>query len=334
MSTLLVERAGHAVVQDLGRPGWGHVGIATNGAADGHAARVANVLVGNAEQDPVVEVTGSDLTLRPTEDTLLAVTGGATCVLVDGHSQPAWEALVVGAGSQVVVPFTGGYRSYVAVNGTISAPPTLGSVAPDALLDVGLRLATGDRISVRTRYDAGVRGPYGPYGRLFRLGAERPATPKTAQIGVTVGPDLHRVRGGVDLLRRTFAVSQQSDHVGLRLTGPDVALLPGPEILSRGVPVGAVEVTPSGDTIVLLRGRLVTAGYPVVAIATSDALDRLGQVAPGDEIRFAPCDVRTAHERLRWQVRERADLAERVHTAFTASGLGPVLSPDHRGRQT
>ena len=145
------------------------------------------------------------------------------------------------------------------------------------------------------------------------------------QVQVTLAPDVTRLTAGAGALTGGFTVSDQSDHVGLRLTGPPVGLDDRTEIRSRGVPIGAVEVTPSGDVIILLRGRLVTAGYPVVAVVTTVSLDLLAQVRPGQEIRLDVVEMAGARTALVALAASRAALARRVATALTARGLGHAL---------
>jgi 5-oxoprolinase (ATP-hydrolysing) subunit C len=316
---VVVERAGYAVVQDLGRPGFAGIGIAVNGALDQHAARTANILAGNAEDAPLIEITGSDLVLRVLADVLIAVTGAASLVLVDGHRQPSWETICVAAGSRVVIPYAAvGFRSYVAISGGLVAERVLDSVAPDPLLCVGTRLVDGDRLCVQT---APPDMPDGEFGTLFRMGAARTRLRTSATIAVTDGPDLTRLTLGRRALAAGWVVRPQSDHVGLRLDGPQITQIDAPEIASRGVPIGAVEVPPSGGIIVLLRGRLVTAGYPVVAVVTTLSLDMLAQVRPGDEVWMSFCDRDSAVQALRRQADGRAALARRVQRAFGGKGI-------------
>jgi allophanate hydrolase subunit 2 len=126
-----------------------------------------------------------------------------------------------------------------------------------------------------------------------------------------------------------YEVSPQSNDVGLRLLGPQPEQNSVEEILSRGVPVGAVEVPPGGGIIILLRGRLVTAGYPVIAVVTTESLDRLGQARPGDRIRIRFCDAGSARSRLQALATQHQRLAARVRVALAASGLADVISPLH-----
>jgi 5-oxoprolinase (ATP-hydrolysing) subunit C len=327
-AALIVEKVGHAQVQDLGRPGFASLGIAANGALDQHAARIANILVGNDDGAALIEVTGSEFVVVAGADVLIAVTGAAEHVVLDGHLQPAWETLWVARGTRVAIPFPErGFRSYLAVGGGIRADRVLGSVSTDALLEIGGQVRAGARLDVGDEARrASTPVPAGEWGALFRMGARRPALGPHAVVRAIEGPDLDRIVDGRALLANTFRVRPQSNHIGLRLDCPPVERSRTDELQSRGVPIGAVEVPPTGGIIILLRGRLVTAGYPVVAVVTTESLDRLGQIRPGDEVAVAFVDGGTARAALRAKAAERAALALRVRRAFHAKGLTEQVS--------
>jgi allophanate hydrolase subunit 2 len=231
----------------------------------------------------------------------------------------------------VPVPVVG-IRSYLAVNGTIEADTAFGSVAPDALFGIGRWLRADDEVRIDTRYAGPTEAD--AFSGIFRLGAEAVASAASPTIDVTAGPDLPRLSDDASWLQAEYTVAPQSDAVGLRLSGPSIEQNTTAEILSRGVPVGAVEVPPSSGLLVLLRARLLTAGYPVIAVVTTDALDRLGQVGPGTVIRFALCEVASVRERLLAHEAQRDRLAGRVGRAMAASGLGMSIDPAHRSRQS
>ncbi|WFR68678.1 hypothetical protein P9139_08195 [Curtobacterium flaccumfaciens] len=108
-------------------------------------------------------------------------------------------------------------------------------------------------------------------------------------------PGRARVRDSAErLYGQDFEVSSRSNHVGLRLSGTPPVRSSSAEVLSRGVPVGAVEVPSPSDLLVLHRGRGVTAGYPVLAVLTTASLDVMAQVRPGQQVRFRPTTVREA----------------------------------------
>lgn len=326
-AALIVERTGHAQVQDLGRPGFTALGIPVNGAMDQHAARTANILVDNIDGAALIEVTGSEFVVVATADLLIAVTGAAEFVFVDGHRRPAWETLWVARGSRMAIPFpASGFRSYLAVGGGFRAEHVLGSVSADPLLEIGGLVHVGDRLAVDcdARRDC-TPAPPGEWGAMFRMGARRPTPSPCARVHVTEGPDLGRIVNAKVLLASVFRVRPQSNHIGLRLDAPPIERTRTDEIQSRGVPIGAVEVPPTGGIVILLRGRLVTADYPVIAVVTTESLDLLGQVRPGDEIAMRFCDGDSARRILRAKARERAELADRVRRAFHAKGIAREL---------
>ena len=131
---------------------------------------------------------------------------------------------------------------------------------------------------------------------------------------MTAGPELEEF--APEELRGPWTVSVQSDHVGLRAEGPTPVRAGRAEILSRGVPVGAVEVPPNGGLLVLLYGRLVTAGYPVPYVATSSSLDVLGQARPGDRLELRQVPLADAVSRARSRREELRLLAVRAANAL------------------
>jgi allophanate hydrolase subunit 2 len=136
---------------------------------------------------------------------------------------------------------------------------------------------------------------------------------------VTDGPDLAEFGDTADrLFRSEFTVSPQSNHIGLRMAGDVPRRVATGEVLSRGVPVGAVEVPAGDELLVLHRGRGVTAGYPVLAVVTATGLSALGQVGPGQTVRFRRRTVAEAVAAHRSQRNAVQALQNRVRTVFDA----------------
>lgn len=326
-ATIQVQRAGYVVVQDLGRTGLAAIGISANGAGDQSSARLANTLVGNADGAALIEIIASELVLKADSDLLIAVTGAAKSVEIDSVSHNTHETLVVLSGSTIFIPAPKvGQRTYLAINGQIQAPAILGSVGPDSFLDFGQRLVSGLQLEIETQFNAGLMGSD---FSLFRFKFAAPSYANEIRLLATVGPDADRLKAGVAGLAGQFTVLPQSDHVGMRLSGVDLDLVVAGEILSRGVPVGAVEITPSGELIILLRGRLLTAGYPVVAVLTRSAIDQASQAAPGTKISLAVVAMDVAQRELIEKEETLRKLSLRVAQAFSTRGWNHLLSPDH-----
>ncbi|PAZ14525.1 allophanate hydrolase [Streptomyces sp. SA15] len=316
--TLTIRTAGIATVQDLGRVGRSRYGLPANGASDQHSARVANVLCGNDERAPLLEITDLDFACVPSGDILIAVTGAPADVTVGGTVHPQWEPVPVRAGETVrVTGIRRGLRVYLAVLGSFEADHLQGSCAPDTVLGFGPALREGEELALRTACPP-IDHPFSRIP-LFRLNAPVPPFPTTWTIDVTDGPDRAEFGDtGQRLLDAPFTVSPRSNHIGLRLQGEVPRRITQGEVLSRGVPVGAVEVPAGDELLVLHRGRGVTAGYPVLAVVTATGLSALGQVRPGQTIRFRHRTLDQAVAAHRAQRGAVDALRTRVRTAFDA----------------
>jgi biotin-dependent carboxylase-like uncharacterized protein len=323
-ANISIERVGYAVIQDLGRPGLAKLGVSANGAGDLVSARLANILVGNEETRAVIEVIASEIIFTTDADLLISVTGSATTVFIDDLPHGTHETLVVTAGCRVVIPGADfGQRTYVGINGELQAKRILGSVSPDSFLEFGQRLVSGSKVVIQSNFEPETIGNEFP---VFRFSAPHEKYLKRFDLTATIGPDIFRLINGEQAFSQEFEVLPQSDHVGMRLSGNGLDLDVAGEILSRGVPIGAVEVPPSGELIILLRGRLVTAGYPVVAVLTQSSIDKVSQARPGDLISIRFIDMDRARIELQEVESKIANTKSRVTNAFTSRGWEALLS--------
>jgi len=318
---LTVRTAGLAVVTDLGRTRGPALGMPANGALDQYSARAANTLVGGADDAPLIEVTAFDFAFTTDADILIAVTGARMDVFVDDVPQPMWTPLFVQAGQTVELEgMTAGLRTYVAVHGSFDVPLLLGSCAPDTVAGFGSPLRAGATLVTRASA-APLADEAAAAMALVDLGVDVPYFGPGAVIDVTDGPDIDEFAGTVlRLFHGPFRVSERSNHIGLRMTGRLPVREVSHEVLSRGVPVGALEVPPGDELVVLHRGRGVTAGYPVLAVATPVALDALGQLRPGQHVRFRHCSLERAVADARHWHESLQRLRRRVGAAYASAG--------------
>lgn len=319
--TLTVDKAGLATVQDLGRFGRTHYGLPVNGALDQYSARVANVLTGNTENAPLIEITALDFGCTPSSDVLIAVTGAPADLTVGGVRRAQWEPIAVRPGEPIRIGgIRHGLRVYLAVYGSVETPFLLGSCAPDTILGFGRKLADADELALAAACPA-IDHPVFRHP-VFRL---RPPVPRFAApwtVDVTDGPDIAEFGASAGrLFSSDFTVSVRSDHIGLRMSGEVPRRVATGEVLSRGVPVGAVEVPAGDELLVLHRGRGVTAGYPVLAVVTSIGLSALGQARPGQTVRFRRREVGDAVASSRAQRATINALRTRVTNVFDALDL-------------
>ncbi|MFF7780597.1 biotin-dependent carboxyltransferase family protein [Streptomyces tanashiensis] len=276
-----VVRAGAlTTVQDLGRPGFAHLGVPRSGALDPAALRLVNRLAGNGEDAAVLETTVDGCALRP-RCAVTVVVGGAPCpVRVDGRPA-AWGTTVrVGAGSVLEIGAAArGLRSYVAFGGGIAVPPVLGSRSTDLLsglgpapLADGVVLPLGAASAVRGSVDA----------------APWPGPPDELVLRVRPGPrdDWFTAEALRTFTTRAYRVSPASNRIGLRLEGPALERAVPGELASEGMVLGAVQVPPDGRPVVFLADHPTTGGYPVVAVVREPDLGAAAQAVPGTPVRF------------------------------------------------
>jgi biotin-dependent carboxylase-like uncharacterized protein len=274
---ITVVRAGPlTTVQDLGRPGWAHLGVPRSGALDVPALVAANRLVGNPDSAAGLETTLLGCALRCSADTVVAVTGAPAAVLVDGAPAAFGAAVQVPAGATVDVGrATSGVRSYVAVAGGIDVEPVLGSRSTDTLSGLGpSRLAKGHELPVGT--SQGVPGPAGP----VPVSDGGPLV-----LRLRFGPRDDWFTGLDAFLAATYTVTPVSNRVGARLAGPALTRARPGELPSEGVVLGAVQVPADGQPLIFLADHPTTGGYPVVGVVEDVA--PLAQARPGTTVSFS-----------------------------------------------
>jgi antagonist of KipI len=272
-------------VQDLGRFGYAHFGVSASGAADPLALRAGNLLVGNAENAPALEMTLTGGEFAFEGAAVIALTGADFT-----SSAPMWQPVEVQPGDTVRCgPARNGARCYLSVRGGLDVPLVMGSASVHVMTGVGGRpLRRGDVLPIG---DRAVRRPRKP-----ALGA--PAHNGIACLRATAGPQARWF--GDELYRSSYRVSEESNRMGIRLKGPALPS-PGGHMITEGVPLGAVQTPPDGQPIVLFVEHQTTGGYPKPANVISADFWRLGQLRPRDEVRFERVTMEGALALLRDQ---------------------------------
>jgi antagonist of KipI len=272
-------------VQDLGRFGHAHRGISASGAADPLAIRAGNLLVGNAENAAALEMTLTGGEFEFEEGAVIALTGSDF-----GVDLPLWAPIPIKAGQELRFGATKtGARAYLCIRGGIDAPLTLGSASAHLLTGVGGGpLRKGDTLQIG---GGAVRKP--------RSAANNPPQwTKSQAIRVTDGPQSDWFHG--ELYEGIYTVAEECNRMGIRLRGAAIPSAPG-GMLTEGVAMGAIQVPPDGQPIVLFVEHQTTGGYPKPANVISADYWRLGQMRPRDEVRFERVDIRRALELLQRQ---------------------------------
>ena len=290
-----VLRAGmFTTVQDLGRGGHRAEGVPLSGAADRFALRVANLLVGNLEDEAALEFTLVGPELKFLHDTVIAL-GGA-----EFGALPRWRPMAIRSGTTLKIgPARNGCRGYLAVAGGINVPPVLGSRSTYVRARLGghegRRLVSGDLLPVPD-----VRRTFRNHWRI-----DERITPRySGSAVVRVMPGEHSDQFDPAWTAAAFKVSTQSDRMGVRMTGAPLQRRVAGDLISSAVAPGAVQVPPDGQPIVLLADAQTIGGYPQVAHVIAVDLPVVAQLRPGDGMRFVPVTLAEARELI--AARERA----------------------------
>jgi antagonist of KipI len=274
-------------IQDLGRYGHAHRGISASGAADALGLRAGNLLVGNAENAPAIEMTLTGGEFEFESDAIVALAGS------DFDAElPLWMPIEIKAGAVLRCRGTkSGARCYLAVRGGIDAPLTLASASAHLLTGVGGRtLRKGDVLAIG---ESAVRKPRPP-------AKNPPQSERSATVRVTDGPQSGWFSG--QLYEAPYTVAEECNRMGIRLTGTPIPS-PAGGMLTEGVALGAIQVPPDGQPIVLFVEHQTTGGYPKPANVISADFWRLGQMRPRDEVRFEKVSIPHALDLLQAQER-------------------------------
>ena len=286
MSSLLVESAGlQTTVQDLGRPGFGPEGVSASGAADPVALRLGNLLVENQPGVAGLELTLVGGSFVFPDGAVIAITGADLGATVNGRPLEMWASHTLEPGTKLMFGATRNFaRGYLAIAGGIQVDPFLGSASTHVLSGLGgfegRALRKGDRLRIG-KASKKVRR------RRITLAALYAFKPRKV-LRVTEGPqaDWFSEAAKQVFYRDVFRVSEESDRVGLRLEGTALDGSTAREMITEGVSLGAVQVTPSGQPIILFVEQQTTGGYPKIANIIAADLHRIGQLRPRAEIRF------------------------------------------------
>ena len=310
-------------VQDLGRPGYYHLGIPLSGGMDRFALRAANLLVGNDEGAAVLEAVFMGPELEFTADATVAVTGAELPPKVNGELRETWTSFRVKAGQVLSFDFLKkGARAYIAISGGIEVPVVLGSRSTYALGALGghegRKLQAGDQL------------PVGSISKSVKEGTSVPGTWRrgpinTAELRVLTGLYWHRITdaAGTQFFEDVWKVAPEADRIGYRFKGgkalefvprtpPFGAGSDPSNIVDACYPYGSIQVPGGTEPIVLHRDAVSGGGYFMVGTVISADMDLIGQLQPHTPTRFVKVDLKTSLAARH----DRAGMLEKVRAAL------------------
>lgn len=298
---LLIEKPGVlTTLQDLGRAGFRSMGINPGGAMDPIAVRLINILLGNDENEGVIEMHFPAASILFEADTVFSLGGADLSATLDDEPVKNWRPLFAPAGSRLQFHSRNvGSRAYLSVRGGFKLKTWLGSLSTNRLAGLGgyrgRELRSGDRIFLNQTSSLAAGIP------KVRVSASMvPHYSRFPTVRVIAGAEFDRLTAlGETLFRNeNFVVSPESDRMGFRLSGKPVHLISDLEMVSSAAAFGTIQLLPDGLLVVLMADHQVSGGYPRLANVISADLPLLGQLSPGDKAGFHLVSIEEAEEAM------------------------------------
>ena len=282
MSLRVISTGLQTTIQDLGRNGSAHLGISGSGAADPFSLRSGNLLVGNPEGEAGLEMTLTGGEYQFEQDTIISLTGSYFLAELDGNVLPFHERVHITKGQIMNIgPSQDGARCYLTVQGGFDIEPVLGSRSTHLMTGMG-----------------GFRGRALKKGDMIHFCApSQDSAPKIIDNDLKIDRSILRITRGIqhdwfdqrvwDILQNnSFKVSHIFDRMGIRVEGETIETNKNGEVLTEGIPVGAVQIPPNGQPIISFVDHQTTGGYPKIANVITADLCKLGQLRHQDEFRL------------------------------------------------
>ncbi|GEN46006.1 5-oxoprolinase subunit C family protein [Alkalibacillus haloalkaliphilus] len=276
-------------IQDLGRPGYQHLGVPVSGAMDRYALIMGNRLLNNEDGFAALEITfgGTELTFK--YDAVICITGGDLAAHIDYEPVPLWETIKVQQGKRLTFERpVRGMRAYLCVAGGIQSEKWLGSQSTFEKGKMGSRLEEEDVIKVGQ-----VDGDQ-PYLRALRRDL-RPILTQTVTLRVVASQiESQFTTASVSKFYQSSYVFKKGDRMGCMLEGASLVHTSTADIVSDVVTYGTIQVPANGQPMILLADRQTTGGYTTIGTVISADHWKLAQMAPGATVQFEKVSIKEA----------------------------------------
>lgn len=301
-------------VQDLGRTGYQSQGFSVAGVMDQRSFKIANLLLDNPENEPVLEFTLIGPTIQFTSPTIIAITGADFQPTINDKPVPMYTAIYVNRGEILKLGSArSGSRGYIAFSSYLNVPVVMGSHCTNMKSSLGgfkgRKLMAEDYIGFR------IKRRYLPFFLSRTLDPDDFSSNKET-LRVVLGPQDEKFTadGIKTFLSEEYSVTSEFDRMGCRLDGPFIASKNGSDIISDAICFGSVQVPAHGKPIILLADRQTTGGYAKIATVASVDIPKLVQRKTDDKIRFKAISVEEAQQLILDEVKEMDVMRDKIHT--------------------
>ena len=281
MSSITISQAsGFITLQDQGRIGFANIAVPISGAFDQSAHHLGNRLVGNFPGACSIESLRGSFKFSNDTDLVIAVTGAAASVQINGREHEMSRAIYVAANSTVAIKAGNqGLRTYLAARGGILGHTVMGSSSYDELSQIGTPpIQAGAHLDISNDVAGPISGDYFPN---FAVSSQA-----EVELDAMPAPRWSGFSNGQTLFETEYQVTESSNRVGVRLSGPELIWNSKERLASEGVITGAIQIPVDGMPLIFGPDHPTTGGYPVIAVVSRSSLNVLAQSAPGTKVRF------------------------------------------------
>ena len=246
MSITILKAGFHDLIQDLGRNGYTHMGISPTGAADNISFRIGNLLLGNDINNPGIEITLFGGSYYFNTDAVIALSGSVFTSAIDGDIIPFFKPIIVKLGQTLSIgSTTNGARCYLSIKGGFQVPYILNSASTHLLSNTGgfngRNLKKNDEIVCASSDDMEIKN-----NLKFKIDDDRTMLRVTKGLQYDLFDDATKKL----FFNEEFTVSHNSNRMGLRIRGPKIYSKLSKDILTEGLPLGAIQIPGDGDSII------------------------------------------------------------------------------------
>jgi len=299
----IVQKGMLTTIQDIGRTGYQRFGIPASGAMDWFAAELANILVGNPADAPLLEATIIGPAIDMLDDCCFAVTGATFLPKLNGVPVPMNSCVFAPSESRLELGSAQqGARGYIAFTGGLDVALDLGSASTytkaglGGIEGKGQPLQNGDHIKIKPS-----RRPSNIDGRIVHEDLLPPySAAPVVRLIAEARPDYFAANAVEALITDSYQVTNNSDRMGYRLEGPAIPYASGCDgnIISDGTTLGSIQVV-GGKPIILMTDRQTIGGYAKIGSVIKADLPLVAQLKPGDTLRFTTVSIQDAQEAYR-----------------------------------
>lgn len=299
-------------IQDLGRYGYQKYGVVVSGAMDSYSMKLANIIVGNDENEAVLEITMIGPVLNLEKGNLISITGADISPTIDGQKVPMGKAVYIN--EDCVLKFgkcVSGCRAYLSVAGGVDVSTIMGSKSTYLRAKLGgmngRDLKKDDVLNINEKSELSLniikkikeiskKETFNASKWHIKNYIEENSKPIVIRVFEDRQTSYLTKDSLSDFFNSSFVIDNKSDRMGYRLNGPKIELKEKIEMISGEVSFGTIQLPPDGNPIILLADRATAGGYPKIAHVAVYDLHKLVQLKASDNIRFEKITLKEAEK--------------------------------------